>query len=139
MKLGMFMMPLHDPTRNLTEVLTEDRDAIILADKLEMVEAWCGEHVSSTAEPIASSLMFFASTIEQTRNIKFASIKKFDGFVLFTTRIPICLGSTSLSIIICTRIRRYYSLCIYPRRITNLLINIDRTSITSISNTFFLN
>jgi len=73
MKLGMFMMPLHNPARNLTDVLGEDRDAIILADKLEMVEAWCGEHISSTAEPIASSLMFFASVIEQTKNIKFAS------------------------------------------------------------------
>ena len=28
-----------------------------------MVVTWCGEHVSSTAETIASSLMFFASAI----------------------------------------------------------------------------
>ena len=29
---------------------------------------WCGEHVSSTAETIASSMMFFASAIAQTKN-----------------------------------------------------------------------
>ena len=73
MKLGMFMMPLHNPARNLTDVLSEDREAVILADSLGMSEAWCGEHISSTAEPIASSLMFFASMIEQTKSINFAS------------------------------------------------------------------
>ncbi|MBT3332030.1 MAG: LLM class flavin-dependent oxidoreductase [Rhodospirillaceae bacterium] len=73
MKLGMFMMPLHDPARSLTDVLSEDREAVILADSLGMAEAWCGEHISSTAEPIASSLMFFASMIEQTKGINFAS------------------------------------------------------------------
>jgi len=73
MELGMFMMPLHNPARNLTDVLSEDREAVLLADSLGMTEAWCGEHISSTAEPIASSLMFFASLIEQTKGINFAS------------------------------------------------------------------
>jgi alkanesulfonate monooxygenase SsuD/methylene tetrahydromethanopterin reductase-like flavin-dependent oxidoreductase (luciferase family) len=73
MQLGMFTMPLHDPARNLTDVLSEDREAVLLADRLGMVEAWCGEHISSTAEPVASSLMFFASLIEQTKVIKFGS------------------------------------------------------------------
>ena len=73
MKLGMFMMPLHNPARSLTDVLAEDREAVILADDLGMTEAWCGEHISSTAEPIASCLMFFASVIAQTKNINFAS------------------------------------------------------------------
>tara|TARA_B100000949_G_scaffold233089_2_gene248741 strand:+ start:665 stop:766 length:102 start_codon:yes stop_codon:yes gene_type:complete len=31
MKLGIFMMLLHNPARNLTEVLAEDRDAVIRA------------------------------------------------------------------------------------------------------------
>ena len=72
MKLGIFMMLLHNPARNLTEVLAEDRDAVIRADELDMVATWCGEYVSSTTEPIASSLMFFASAIAQTKNIIFA-------------------------------------------------------------------
>ncbi|MFP6727757.1 MAG: LLM class flavin-dependent oxidoreductase, partial [Alphaproteobacteria bacterium] len=53
--------------------MAEDRDAVIRADELDMVAIWCGEHVSSTTEPIASSLMFFASAIVQTKNIIFAS------------------------------------------------------------------
>ena len=31
MKLGLFMMPLHDPQRDYTQVLQEDREAILLA------------------------------------------------------------------------------------------------------------
>ncbi len=34
MKLGMFMMPVHPLHRNHTETLKEDREAVILADKL---------------------------------------------------------------------------------------------------------
>ena len=52
MQLGMFTMPLHDPARNLTDVLSEDREAVLLTDRLGMAEGWCGEHISSTAEPL---------------------------------------------------------------------------------------
>ena len=34
MKLGMFMQPVHDPKRNYTQVLDEDRETILLADEL---------------------------------------------------------------------------------------------------------
>ena len=34
MKLGTFMMPLHPPGRNIAETLAEDREAVLLADKL---------------------------------------------------------------------------------------------------------
>ena len=73
MKLGMFMILLHNPARNLMEVLAEDRDAVIRADELDMVAIWCGEYVSSITELIASSLMFFVSAIAQTKNILIAS------------------------------------------------------------------
>lgn len=33
MKLGIFMMLLHNPARNLTEVLAKDRDAVIRANE----------------------------------------------------------------------------------------------------------
>ena len=69
MKLGVFMIPLHNPARNLMEVLAEDRDAVIRADELGMVVIRCGEYVSSITEPIASSLMFFVPAIAQTKNI----------------------------------------------------------------------
>jgi alkanesulfonate monooxygenase SsuD/methylene tetrahydromethanopterin reductase-like flavin-dependent oxidoreductase (luciferase family) len=72
MQLGMFTMPVHPPARPMHETLEEDRQAVILADELGFAEAWCGEHFSSTAEPIPSPLMFFASLVHRTKRIKFA-------------------------------------------------------------------
>jgi alkanesulfonate monooxygenase SsuD/methylene tetrahydromethanopterin reductase-like flavin-dependent oxidoreductase (luciferase family) len=73
MKLGLFMMPLHDPKRNYTEVLQEDREAILLAEKLGYDEAWVGEHYSATTEPIPDPLQFMATLIPITRSIKFGT------------------------------------------------------------------
>lgn len=73
MKLGYFTMPLHPPTRNYTETLKEDRDAILLADKLGYVEAFVGEHVTDLAESITSSLVFIASLAHATTRIKLGS------------------------------------------------------------------
>jgi alkanesulfonate monooxygenase SsuD/methylene tetrahydromethanopterin reductase-like flavin-dependent oxidoreductase (luciferase family) len=73
MKLGMFMMPLHPPGRNATETLAEDREAIILADKLGFAEAFVGEHVTDLAENVTSCLMFLASVASETKNIVLGS------------------------------------------------------------------
>src|SRR5579872_6941417 len=73
MKLGYFTMPLHPPTRNYTETLKEDREAIVLADKLGFAEAFVGEHVTDRAETITSCLVFIASLIGETRRIKLGS------------------------------------------------------------------
>ncbi len=70
MKLGMFMMPLHPPGRNLAETLQEDHDAIVLADQLGFCEAFVGEHVTDAAETISSCMIFLASLIADTKNIK---------------------------------------------------------------------
>jgi len=69
MRLGYFTMPLHPPARNYTEVLKEDREAIVLADELGFVEAFVGEHVTDLAEPVTSCLTFIASLIDRTKNI----------------------------------------------------------------------
>src|SRR5580704_2181689 len=73
MKLGYFTMPLHPPTRNYTQTLKEDREAIVLADRLGYVEAFVGEHVTDRAETITSCLAFIASLIDATRRIKLGS------------------------------------------------------------------
>jgi alkanesulfonate monooxygenase SsuD/methylene tetrahydromethanopterin reductase-like flavin-dependent oxidoreductase (luciferase family) len=73
MKLGYFTMPLHPPERDYTETLKEDREAILLADRLGYVEAFVGEHVTDKAETITSCLMFIASLISETRHIKLGS------------------------------------------------------------------
>ena len=70
MNLGYFTMPLHPPMRNYTEVLKEDREAIILADRLGFTEAYVGEHVTDTAESVTSCATFLASLVHSTRNIK---------------------------------------------------------------------
>ena len=56
MKLGLFMMPLHDPKGDYTKILQQDREAILLAEKLGYEEAWVGEHYSAATEPIADPL-----------------------------------------------------------------------------------
>ena len=73
MKLGMFMMPLHPPGRNAWETLAEDREAIILADRLGYNEALVGEHVTDLAENVTSCLMFLASVASETKNIVLGS------------------------------------------------------------------
>jgi alkanesulfonate monooxygenase SsuD/methylene tetrahydromethanopterin reductase-like flavin-dependent oxidoreductase (luciferase family) len=73
MKLGTFMMPLHPPQRLPSETLPEDREAILLADKLGYSEALVGEHVTDLAENVTSCLMFLASLAHETKNIVLGS------------------------------------------------------------------
>jgi alkanesulfonate monooxygenase SsuD/methylene tetrahydromethanopterin reductase-like flavin-dependent oxidoreductase (luciferase family) len=70
MRIGLFGMPLHPPTRNRAEVYDEDAERVILADKLGYEEVFIGEHVSCTTEPIPAPMMFLASLIHRTENIK---------------------------------------------------------------------
>jgi len=70
LKLGYFTMPLHPPSRNYAQTLKEDRDAIVLADRLGFVEAYVGEHVTDTAETITDCTVFLASLAPLTKNIK---------------------------------------------------------------------
>ncbi len=69
MKLGMFMMPLHPPGRSPSETLREDREAVLLADRLGFCEAYVGEHVTDAAESVTSSMMFLASLASETKQI----------------------------------------------------------------------
>ena len=54
MKLGFFTRPVHPVGKNWQKSLNEDRQAILLADELEFVEAYAGEHLSDSAENITS-------------------------------------------------------------------------------------
>jgi alkanesulfonate monooxygenase SsuD/methylene tetrahydromethanopterin reductase-like flavin-dependent oxidoreductase (luciferase family) len=73
LKLGTFMMPLHPPKRPPSETLPEDREAILLADKLGYCEALVGEHVTDLAENVTSCLMFLASVAHDTKQIVLGS------------------------------------------------------------------
>ena len=73
MRLGYFAMPVHPLHRNLTETLEEDREAIILADRLGFHDAFIGEHLADKAENIANSMLFQATLIHSTKSIKLAT------------------------------------------------------------------
>jgi alkanesulfonate monooxygenase SsuD/methylene tetrahydromethanopterin reductase-like flavin-dependent oxidoreductase (luciferase family) len=73
MRLGYFTMPVHPLHRPWAETLKEDREAIILADKLGFYDAFMGEHLTDKAENITSSMMFNASLITDTKQIKLAT------------------------------------------------------------------
>jgi len=70
MELGFFTMPLHPPERSYTQVLKEDREAFIWADKLGYTEGFVGEHVTDIAEPVTSSIAFIASLMDSTKRMK---------------------------------------------------------------------
>lgn len=73
MKLGFFTMPMHPPGRDYTQTLKEDREAVLLADRLGYCEALIGEHVTDVCESIPSCLTFIASVAHDTRQIKLGS------------------------------------------------------------------
>ena len=69
-KLGMFTMPFHHPEKDYAALLAEDQEAVILADRLGFSEAYVGEHFSSWSERITSPLIFLATVIPLTRQIR---------------------------------------------------------------------
>jgi len=73
MRLGYFTMPMHPAGRNPTDTLHEDREAIILADKLGFHDAFVGEHLTELTENITSSMLFLATLISDTKTIKLAT------------------------------------------------------------------
>jgi alkanesulfonate monooxygenase SsuD/methylene tetrahydromethanopterin reductase-like flavin-dependent oxidoreductase (luciferase family) len=69
----MFMMPVHPLHRNTTDTLQEDRQAVILADHLGFHDVFIGEHLTDQAENITNSLLFLATLISDTKQIKLGS------------------------------------------------------------------
>jgi alkanesulfonate monooxygenase SsuD/methylene tetrahydromethanopterin reductase-like flavin-dependent oxidoreductase (luciferase family) len=73
MRLGYFTMPMHPIERDWVETLQEDRETIILADKLGFHDAFVGEHLTDRLENVTNSMIFLASLISDTKQIKLAS------------------------------------------------------------------
>ena len=73
MRLGYFSMPLHPLGRTWAETLREDRAAVILADELGFHDAFIGEHLTDRHENITNSLVFLATLIPETRQIRLAT------------------------------------------------------------------
>ena len=70
MRLGMFMMPLHPAHRAPSETLQEDREAVLLADRLGFYDVFVGEHLTEKSENVTNSFIFLATLINDTRTIK---------------------------------------------------------------------
>src|SRR4029453_15400533 len=73
MRLGYFTMPVHPMERDWSQTLREDREAIILADKLGFYDAFVGEHSPTPFEKITNSMMLQATLIHDTKTIKLAT------------------------------------------------------------------
>jgi len=70
MHLGLFMMPLHPPSRPLADTLDEDLELLVEADRLGYTEAWIGEHQTLAWEPITAPEIFIAKALPLTRHIR---------------------------------------------------------------------
>src|SRR2546425_11872498 len=70
MRLGFFTMPLHPRGRDPAVTLQEDREAIILADRLGFHDAFVGEHLTDPEENVTNSFIFLASLVAETRTVK---------------------------------------------------------------------
>ncbi len=70
MRLGYFTMPLHPAHRAPSQTLQEDREAVILADKLGFYDAFVGEHLTEKSENVTNSFIFLASLVHATQRIK---------------------------------------------------------------------
>jgi alkanesulfonate monooxygenase SsuD/methylene tetrahydromethanopterin reductase-like flavin-dependent oxidoreductase (luciferase family) len=70
MDIGYFTMPLHPVSRDYRTCLREDREAILLADRLGYTEAYVGEHVTDAAEAVTDCVVFLASLVHDTERIR---------------------------------------------------------------------
>jgi len=73
LRLGFFIQPVHPPARAYAHVLREDREAVVLADRLGYREAFIGEHLADAAETITSSLAFIAHLADACPSITFGT------------------------------------------------------------------
>lgn len=69
-RLGMFVMPIHDPAKPLARCLDEDLELAVGCEELGFDEFWVGEHHSSTLENIVMPEIFIAKALGLTRRLR---------------------------------------------------------------------
>ena len=84
MNLGLFMMPLHPPSRILSESYDEDLEVIRHADRLGLNEVWIGEHMLLPWENMPTPELFIARALGDTDQIVFGT-----GVVLLHEHNPV--------------------------------------------------
>ena len=70
LQLGMFVMPIHDPTKPLAQCFDEDLELAIRCEELGYADFWVGEHHTSTCENIVMPEIFLGKVLGQTRSIR---------------------------------------------------------------------
>src|SRR3990172_2071676 len=83
MHLGLFMMPLHPPSRPLADTLDEDLELLVEADRLGYTDAWIGEHQTLAWEAIPAREIFISKALPLPRPIRLGR-----GVVLLQQRHP---------------------------------------------------
>ena len=70
LRLGMFVMPIHDPQKPLVQCIDEDLELAVLCEELGFDDFWVGEHHSSSVENIVMPEIFLAKVLGLTKRIR---------------------------------------------------------------------
>ncbi|HEY2249751.1 MAG TPA: LLM class flavin-dependent oxidoreductase [Planctomycetaceae bacterium] len=71
LRLGMFVMPVHDPAKPLARCIDEDVELAVECERLGFDEFWVGEHHTSTLENIVMPEIFIAKALALTKTMRF--------------------------------------------------------------------
>ncbi len=70
LRLGMFVMPIHDRAKPLAQCIDEDLELAVQCEELGFDDFWVGEHHSSSVENIVMPEIFLAKVLGLTRCIR---------------------------------------------------------------------
>lgn len=70
LRFGMFVMPIHDPAKSLSQCIDEDLELAVKCEELGFDDFWVGEHHSSSVENIVMPEIFLAKVLGLTRRIR---------------------------------------------------------------------
>jgi alkanesulfonate monooxygenase SsuD/methylene tetrahydromethanopterin reductase-like flavin-dependent oxidoreductase (luciferase family) len=70
LRLGMFVMPIHDPAKPLAQCIDEDLELALQCEELGFDDFWVGEHHSSSVENIVMPEIFLAKVLGLTQRIR---------------------------------------------------------------------
>src|SRR5271170_1511589 len=70
LRLGMFVMPIHNPAKPLAQCIDEDVELAVRCEELGFDDFWVGEHHSSSVENIVMPEIFLAKVLGLTERIR---------------------------------------------------------------------
>lgn len=70
LRLGMFVMPIHDPAKPLAQCIDEDLELAVHCEALGFDDFWVGEHHSSSVENIVMPEIFLGKVLGLTQRLR---------------------------------------------------------------------